>query len=165
MRRFLPAVTTLLWLLLVFVSISAAQASPLNLNCDPCIERPNFQIRAIVHGQTNDEYWIQMSAAMHQAAKDMRVDFQLDDLMEVFDPSKMASSIRSLITLANTQDSGNAGIPDALIVTIPSEEVREAVKELVEQTDIPVFGISTVTLPKMTMWQGKNCLAASCPAT
>lgn len=124
------------WIWLIVLSFTH-HAAALNLDCDPCIERTNFKIRAIVHGLAQDDYWMQMSAAMHQAAKDMRVDFEMDDLWQVFDPVKMAESIRSLMTEKQEE------IPDALIVTIPSNEVREAVKELIEKTKIPVFGMNS----------------------
>ena len=47
------------------------------LDCDPCIQRRDYTVRAIVHGGSNDLFWLQVQASMIQAANDMGVNFQM----------------------------------------------------------------------------------------
>jgi simple sugar transport system substrate-binding protein len=102
-----------------------------SLDCDPCIERKNYKIRAIYHGDTADPFWQQVSAAAIQAAENMGVELEVT-LYEEFSPEKMAQDIIQVI----------ANPPDALIVSIPAQVVETAVKQVVD-AGIPVFGCNS----------------------
>ncbi|KAL3904955.1 MAG: hypothetical protein SGILL_009870, partial [Bacillariaceae sp.] len=73
-----------------------------------------------------------MRAAMVQAATDMDVNFVMD-LYEEFDSDTMADDIRAAASSASP--------PDALIVTIPTPEVQEAVLEVIQS--LPIFGFNS----------------------
>ena len=118
---------------LFFGSLGAMSVLAPNLDCDPCIRRPDFVIKAIVHGTKQDPYWQATQSAMEQAARDMKVQFQME-LYDNFNPEKMASDISRLTT-----DSSRV---DSLIVTIPSEQVHSAIREAVDSR-IPVFGFNS----------------------
>ena len=71
----------LLAFLVVLLNIAAAFATGegSDLDCDPCIERPDYLVKVITHGTSNDEFWLKMRSSTLQAARDMRVaiEFQL----------------------------------------------------------------------------------------
>ena len=68
-------------LLVLCFNIAAAFATGegMDLDCDPCIERPDYRIKVIVHGISNDKFWQRVRTSSMQAALDMRVklDFNL----------------------------------------------------------------------------------------
>jgi len=102
------------------------------LKCDPCIDRPTYRIRAIVHGTSDDMFWQRMRASSIQAGNDMRV--QLDfELYDEYDPDLMAGDIETAAT----------GLfpPDALIVTIPNPSVEKAIAKAVKY--VPIFGMNS----------------------
>ena len=70
--------TTLL--LCVVMVVQFANGQEVALSCDPCIERTDYRIKAIVHGTSGDGFWQRIRSSAMQAAKDMRVnlDFQLN---------------------------------------------------------------------------------------
>jgi simple sugar transport system substrate-binding protein len=121
--------TVLLALLLIVLGDAATLKEP--FDCDPCIDRPSYLIRAIVHG-TKSAFWEQVRNAAFQAAADMRVNFQME-LYDTFDEEKMAQDIIDLSTGPNA--------PDALIVSIPSTRVQEAVSTALKY--VPVFGLNS----------------------
>lgn len=127
----------ILWLPVLLVAAllaSPSGAQPLVLQCDPCIERPNYYIRAIVHGTANGVFWRQVRAAALQAASDLRIHFDMH-LYESFDVDQMANDILQAVQAPNQFR------PDALIVTIPSEKVHQAVRTALEY--VPVFGLNS----------------------
>ena len=72
----------LLAVLVLLANIAAAFGATgegADLMCDPCIERPEYTVKAIVHGTTDDRFWTRVKLSSQQAAKDMRVklDFEL----------------------------------------------------------------------------------------
>lgn len=71
----------LLAFLVVLLNIAAAFATGegSDLDCDPCIERPDYLVKVITHGTSNNEFWLKMRSSSLQAARDMRVaiEFQL----------------------------------------------------------------------------------------
>lgn len=107
--------------------------SSIQLNCNPCIDRSSYTIRAIFHGTTNDEYWTKLAASAEQAALDMRINL----ILELYNPGqyseeRMANDIRSSASISGIIDDEeddmlNSRI-DALIVTIPSQTVANAVR-------------------------------------
>ena len=126
---------------------AAAVAPAANLSCDPCIDRPSYSLRAIVHGTSDDAFWLRMRAASVQAARDMRI--QLDfELYETFDPDRMAGDILEAAAAGagaeNAMDAGDRkdNRPDALVVTIPSPIVEEAIVRALEM-GMPVFGLNS----------------------
>jgi len=106
-----------------------------------CVYRPSFRIRAMVHGTYNDTFWLQVQAAMFQAAKDMNVDFQMN-LYDVFDSQVMANDINS-VAEALLYGPSSEWKPDALIVSVPDAIVQNAVGNLIQDTKLPVFGINS----------------------
>lgn len=123
---------------------AAAVAPAANLSCDPCIDRPSYNLRAIVHGTSDDAFWLRMRAASVQAARDMRI--QLDfELYETFDPDRMAGDILEAAAAGaeNMMDGDRKdNRPDALVVTIPSPIVEEAIVQALEM-GMPVFGLNS----------------------
>ncbi|CAB9527689.1 Periplasmic binding proteins and sugar binding domain of LacI family [Seminavis robusta] len=105
-------------------------------NCDPCIERSGTSIQAIVHGASDDTFWMQVQAAMKQSASDMNVEFSLS-----FAEGGNADSLYDNMASQITQAAGNA---QALIVSIPegSDKVKQAV-ETVISGGTPVFGLES----------------------
>lgn len=105
-------------------------------DCAPpgnCVNRSSFHIRAIVHGTQSDPFWQQMQAAMFQAGDDMKVNFAME-LYETFNSTVMAADVFAVGSL-NPQ-------PDALIVSIPDTNVQEAVRNLMQYYQLPVFGVN-----------------------
>ena len=109
--------------------------SSIQLNCNPCIDRSSYTIRAIFHGTTNDEYWTKLAASAEQAALDMRINLML----ELYNPGqyseeRMANDIQSSASISGMIDDVEDGSIssssriDALIVTIPSQTVANAVR-------------------------------------
>ena len=116
--------------------VTKAKQPPLHLDCDPCIRRHDFVIKAIVHGTSDDPFWLQAQAAMRQVALDMKVQLEMD-LYNVFDPVKMAEDI----TAVTARIGDDVDRLDALIVTIPSSSVHEAIQQVVG-VGLPVFGFN-----------------------
>ena len=104
--------------------------------CDPCTERQDIRIRGITHGAQNSPFWQRVKAAADQAGLDTNVNLQYDlyDGDEFTNFQLMAQDIRSVATSANP--------PHALVVTIPTDEVADAVSEAV-QAGVPVFGLNS----------------------
>lgn len=107
------------------------RTAPPVLDCFPCIERSRVSIRAIYHGDKDDPFWKPIAEAATQAGKSFGVHFEAI-LFDTYHPSDMAAAIRTA-----TEE----GI-DALIVTIPTDEVESAVAETV-LAGIPVFGANS----------------------
>jgi ABC-type sugar transport system substrate-binding protein len=104
--------------------------------CDPCIPRNQYRIQAIVHGTTNDVYWQQVQLAMEQASRDTGVELELtlykDGMSMEEITASMAQKIRQSALPSNSR-------PQALIVTLPSVNVHQAVAQAI-QDQMPVFG-------------------------
>ena len=116
----------------------ATTSTSIELNCNPCIDRTSYTIRAIFHGTTNDEYWTKLAASARQAALDMRINLQLElyDVNEYSD-ERMANDIRSTVTSVSEEEK-----IDALIVTIPSQSVANAVRFGADR-GMPIFGLNS----------------------
>ncbi|CAJ1935040.1 unnamed protein product [Cylindrotheca closterium] len=121
-----------LCLLFLFLALSSCPTTQAQ-KCDPCIERSEYNLKAILHGGSDDSFWLEIQAAMRQAALDMRVNLELELSPETLSPEEMALRIVAAI---DSRDSF-----DALIVTIPSPEVKTAVKSAID-SGIPVFGLN-----------------------
>lgn len=130
----LLAVVVCTALFFVNAIITVAVAAAVNYDCAPCVERSDYTVKAITHGQKKIGFWQQVQAAAVQSGRDMRgIDFQFE-LAAKFDPDTMASEIEAIAT-SDTP-------PDALIVTIPSDAVANAVKQVVD-AGTPVFGFNS----------------------
>jgi ABC-type sugar transport system substrate-binding protein len=116
---------------------TGAGAADLALNCDPCIDRESYKIKAIVHGTKSDKFWIQMQKTAIQAGKDMRVQLEFE-LYDTYTDETMAKDIADTAALAATKD---PDAPDVLIVTIPSPEVEAAIRAALDI--IPIFGMNS----------------------
>lgn len=64
--------------LLVSMASAFAKGEGADLMCDPCIERPDYTVKVIVHGTTDDRFWTRVLLASEQAAKDMRIQLDFD---------------------------------------------------------------------------------------
>ncbi|CAB9528067.1 acid type B receptor subunit 1 [Seminavis robusta] len=111
----------------------AVDAPGPRLNCEPCIERPSYHIRAITHGAKDSLFWNQVHSAAVQAGKDMSIDFRFD-LYDKVDYHRMASDILDAVTGKDP--------PDALIVSIPSPVVHYGIRAALA-AGIPVFGMNS----------------------
>ena len=112
-----------------FSSLVLAQRS----DCDPCIDRADYNVKAIMEGASDESFWQEMQAIMVQASKDMGVDFAMD-LYETFDSETMAADIWAAADESTPSD--------ALIVTIPNQEVQDAVVDI--KDILPVFGFNAI---------------------
>jgi hypothetical protein len=112
-------------------NLSLWSIPPPALECYPCIERSKKSIRAIYHGDQDDPFWKPISEAATQAGNSFGVDFEAT-LFDKYQPSEMVAAIRAAVT---------EGV-DALIVTLPTDEVENAVAEAV-LAGIPVFGANS----------------------
>ena len=84
-------------------------------DCDPCLERPGFKIRAIVHGTKNDPFWRPVTIAMRQVANDMRINLEIRGLASAsFDEEQMVRDIETTIE----HDNNDSEHVNALVVTI-----------------------------------------------
>ena len=63
---------------LFYISSIFVDGQNVELNCDPCINRQTYRIKAIVHGTSRDKFWQRIRASAVQAAKDMRVELDFD---------------------------------------------------------------------------------------
>ena len=116
------------------------------LDCDPCIDRPSFYIKVITHGNNDGGpslFWNQVKSAAQSAAQLLRIELEFD-LYDTFDPHQMKWDILYAVNAnASTTTKGQQQRrPDALLVTIPSPVVHDAIKFAVQQ-GIPVFGINS----------------------
>lgn len=128
---------TILPLCLVFVLLAtttwgSAAFSGVEVDCDPCIDRESYKVKVIAHGTEGDGFWQGM-----QAGSDMRVKLEFD-LYESYSDKQMAEDIMHVAELAAKKD---PSAPDALVVTIPSEEVEGAIRYALEY--IPIFGMNS----------------------
>lgn len=104
------------------------------LDCDPCIDRRQYHLKAILHGTSDHPFWQQVQAAMQQAALDMGVQLELE-LSASFNSFQMAQEVASAARRSPQQY-------DALIVTIPDALVQEAVAIAIEEQNTPIFGMN-----------------------
>ena len=116
-----------------FLALSSAAAPTVRYECDPCLERADYTIRVILHGSTADPFWDQVGASMAQSFSNMGVDWDMD-LYDDFDDDQMAADIANV--------AAGKDRPDALLVSIPSQAVANAVQQVVA-ANIPVLGINT----------------------
>ena len=117
--------------------LQGGSKNEVDLDCKPCIYRPNYKLRGIFHGTKYSPFWQQISLAANQTATDLNVDLEIT-LYDTFDPDQMASDILSILDLK----SNDVSKPDALIVTIPSQIVEDAVRQVTD-SGIPVFGLNS----------------------
>ena len=123
------------------VPVATAQ-DEIKLDCTPCIFRPDYKLSAIFHGTRYDPFWKQISQAAMQVAQDMKVQLDIR-LYDSFDPDLMANDILSVLeTLNDRNNAPTDKTPDALIVTIPTPVVEDAVKQVTD-AGIPVFGLNS----------------------
>lgn len=124
-----------LLLLILILATTTTRAQRFDCTSDSCVDRSSFVIKVIVHGTFEDFFWQGIKAAMEQAARDMAV--QLDfDLYDTFDDfTRIPDDIRDTLN-ADPK-------PDALVVSIPDAGVEAAVKLVMDDGSIPVFGVNS----------------------
>jgi len=136
---FQPLLLVLLLACLPWISSATNSTSDVgfvvNPDCNPCVNRTKYKIRAIVHGTSSDKFWIQIREAALQSARDMRVELRFD-LYETYDAERMALDI---LEAASPDSLGDR--PDALIVTVPEPVVEEAIRD--SSNSIPIFGMNS----------------------
>ncbi|KAL7553938.1 hypothetical protein ACHAWF_018683 [Thalassiosira exigua] len=103
--------------------------------CVPCIDRARYVVKAVLHGTSENPFWREYAATMRRVAEDMRVTLDL----ELFPPGGyddrvMADAIRSA--------AGPTSSVDALVVTIPSKIVANAVRYAADR-GLTVFGANS----------------------
>lgn len=104
----------------------------ITLDCDPCIDRKQYLLKAILHGTDEEAFWLQVQSAMKQAALDAGVQLELE-LRRTFDSFEMAQEIEA---------ASKNKMYNALIVTIPDAMVQEAVNVAIQERNTPVFGMN-----------------------
>lgn len=109
-----------------------ATSQAITFDCDPCIARNEYTLKAILHGTSDDDFWLQVQSAMRQAATDMGVILDIE-LRRTFNSYQMAQEIDAA--------SRNPDF-DALIVTIPDELVQESIAIAIEEQKKPIFGMN-----------------------
>lgn len=119
-------------LVLLLCLLSSCLGSSSALDCNPCIQRKDFKLKAIVHGTSEDDFWLQVQAAMGQAADDMGLVLDLT-LRREYDAEEMAQELT---------DAAQSGDFQALIVTIPDSTIQAAVTAVISEDSIPVFGFN-----------------------
>ncbi|KAL3936754.1 MAG: hypothetical protein SGARI_002418, partial [Bacillariaceae sp.] len=107
-----------------------------DIDCDPCIDRSQYRIRAIVHGRQQDPFWQDMQHSMKQTAKNMGIDFRMDlyehDAVDI--SRRMATDIRNTAVLEQ---------PHALIVSIPGDSLVERALESISEK-VPIFVVNAM---------------------
>jgi ABC-type sugar transport system substrate-binding protein len=103
--------------------------------CTTCLNRRSKTIKAFYHGHRNDPFWRPIVAAAGQAGEEHGVAFttKLYDSMD--NSAQMAADIRSAVQRRLSDP------VDAMILSIPSEQVRDAAWEAT-MAGIPVFGMN-----------------------
>jgi simple sugar transport system substrate-binding protein len=134
----------LLDLFALLLCCNVANGGPIYFDCEPCIDRKNFTIQAIVHGTKDDPFWQQIQAAMVQTSRDLGVDFKME-LRESYNPREMAQEILDVIRY-EIDDSPHGHTHDVkqidgLIVTIPDPVVQGTVKAALH-SNVHVFGLN-----------------------
>ncbi|KAL7551325.1 hypothetical protein ACHAWF_014511 [Thalassiosira exigua] len=115
--------------------IEEAPTANVEVFCEPCINRSKFNVRAIVHHENSDSFRRAVVSAQ-RAAKGMGVHIVMHPFVEaggVID-NNMANEIRRSVE-------PNEGV-DALIVTIPSKIVANAIQYAAGK-GMPVFGLKS----------------------
>lgn len=107
-------------LLGVFTITSISTAS----TCLPCIDRSKVSIGVVHHGHIQDLYWEAMDTAIEQGAKDMGINLVMRD--EPIDDTSQ-DNINSIMKKEIEEYCTNGEV-DALLVSLPDEEVLESLK-------------------------------------
>lgn len=87
----------------------------------------------IVHGVEGDPFWAQFSAGVKQTARDMGVSLDFAVYPTFAEVSNMPDDIRATM---------NEPQPDVLLVSIPNDDAKDAVAEVIA-AGIPVFGVNS----------------------
>ena len=132
MRSFSKAIPFGRYIFIPLLLLSSGHSQ--RLECNPCIDRTDYSIKAVVHGTIGDEKWKRMRSAAVQSANDMNVRFEMnlyDSHDSPFDEDQMIKDIRGAVREN----------PDALIVSMPSEAIREEVAGTLSR-GVPIFGVN-----------------------
>lgn len=100
--------------------------------CTTCVDRSQKTIHAFYHGNEEDPFWHAIIAAANQAGFNHRITFKTT-LYPSFDATSMAEDIQQAV---------EDGDVDAMIVSTPSSEVREAVKAATDR-GMAIFGMKS----------------------
>jgi len=143
----------LTWLALLYTACGTA--TPREPPCNPCVDRSAMNIKVVL--QDSNVFFRQMRRAMLSAAELLKVQIQVD-LPLVSDPAAMAAKI----------DEAAETRPDALIVSIPDAQVRDATGRATA-SGVPVFSVfsgadiakDAGTLAHFGMDETTSCLEAA----
>ena len=123
-------------------NVARAAAPHRGFGCEPCVDREKFGVTMIVHGASKTGgFWAPVLAAAEQAGRDMGITMQIRTLSKGGTSDEQNAEMTGMI-----RDISNLPVweqPQALVVTLPSPEVNEAIAELMEKTEIPVFGLNS----------------------
>lgn len=118
------------------VIAASSPAESVRYSCEPCLDRSDYSVKAVVHGTATDPFWQQVRSTAVQSASDMGVTLEMD-LSNSFDTETMVRDIGAAVDAH-----GSSGGYDALVVTIPSISVLDAVDQAVK-AGVPVFGLNS----------------------
>jgi ABC-type sugar transport system substrate-binding protein len=128
------------------------------LSCSPCMDRKTLTLQAILHGSPQDPFWQQVQASAQATAADLGVSLDVvlydddhdDDSSTsiTHDNDRMVQDIeravQNYVSFSSDNDDDDDDRrrrrPDALLVTIPTDAVREAVRKALD-AGMPVFGL------------------------
>jgi len=107
--------------------------------CDPCIDRPSHTVRAVVHGSASSKFWQRCRSSAIQAGRDAGINLDFALYEGLYDESREDEMVRDI---RNAIDVPPDRLPSAMVVTIPSKAVKEAVEEAAMK-GVPVFGFNS----------------------
>ncbi|KAL3922231.1 MAG: hypothetical protein SGARI_006500, partial [Bacillariaceae sp.] len=103
--------------------------------CISCLNRRSKTIKAFYHGHLNDPFWEPIVAAANRAGDEQGVTLETKLYDSIDNSAQMAADIRRAVQRRQEEP------VDALILSIPSELVRDAAWEATT-VGIPVFGMN-----------------------
>ena len=120
---------------LSLITLGLASALP-SLENVACLRRQDVRIQAIVQGSINDPIVEQIRRSADQMARGMKVQLEWESIADL---AIMESRIEQI---KNHKIANKPEAPDALIVSIPSQEIAAAVKQVAD-AEIPVIGVNS----------------------
>ena len=126
-----------------------------DIHCTSCLNRRSKTIKAFYHGHQNDPFWQPIVAAANRAGEEQGVSLETKLYDSVDNSAQMAADIRSVVQRRHEEP------VDALILSVPSEMVRDAAWEAT-RVGIPVFGMNCGweneydTTLEMSAWVGQD---------
>eukprot|EP00934_Nitzschia_sp_Nitz4_P005782 Nitzschia sp. Nitz4//scaffold381_size12975//6080//9943//NITZ4_008989-RA/size12975-processed-gene-0.5-mRNA-1//1//CDS//3329549901//5772//frame0 len=131
-------------IMLFFVTLLLVHASTeaLTLNCDPCIDRTSYRIRAIVPRSSTSGSSSTVVDPLVQTADDMNVEL---DLVEADNDADIVTAIQatdpSAVDALVVSASSSAVVTSSILEFMKENPIETAVMEFMDENpDLPVFG-------------------------